>query len=395
MIHSVSDLTKFIKNMFQHESILQGVMVKGEVSNFKIYPSGHAYFTLKDSSSALKCVMFKRRVLSMAFIPRNGMQVIAEGDISVYERDGVYQLYAERLVPDGEGERALAFEQLKERLASEGLFDEKFKKALPLYPKTIGIVTSSSGAVLHDIYRVSKRRNDKVRLVLYPVLVQGDGAAEEISHAIDFFNERYPVDVLIVGRGGGSMEDLWAFNEEIVARAIFKSKIPVISAVGHETDFTLADFVADVRAATPSQAAELAVSSKEELKRNIDNLIVRLVNSKNHYFNTKRNMLKMTIERFLKRNPRQLLNDKKQELDLLREKLEKSSRGVLEKKKLLFESNVEKMELLNPIRVMRRGYSIATDSDGKVIKRIADVKVDNIINLMLADGRFRARVIEK
>ena len=245
-IHNVSEVTNYIKRMFQREPVL-GCIHRGELSNFRCYASGHCYFTLKDAASAIKCVMFRSRAQGLRFRPENGMQVVVSGSISVYERDGVYQLYADHMMPEGAGDLALAFEQLKARLASEGLFDDAHKQPLPRFPKRIGIVTSISGAVLRDIYHVSKRRWPAVQLVLRPVLVQGEEAAAQIAAAIAFFNEKYPVDVLIVGRGGGSMEDLWAFNEEPVVRAIYASKIPVISAVGHETDFTLADFASDQR----------------------------------------------------------------------------------------------------------------------------------------------------
>ena len=258
-VHSVSDVNRYLKDLLAGEPLLQGISVRGEISNFKQYPSGHCYFTLKDTNSALKCVMFRSRAQYLRFLPQNGMQVVAGGSIAVYERDGVYQLYVDNLIPEGTGDLALAFEQLKEKLAAEGLFDPARKQPLPAFPKKIGVVTSSAGAVLRDIYRVSKRRWPGIQLVLYPVQVQGEGAAEQIARGIDFFAEEYAVDVIIAGRGGGSMEDLWAFNEEPVVRAIAACPVPLISAVGHETDFTLADFAADVRAATPSQAAELAV----------------------------------------------------------------------------------------------------------------------------------------
>ena len=241
MVHGVSDVTRLIKHMFDHETLLQNVMVRGEISNFKSYASGHCYFVLKDDKAALRCVLFRRWAEQLPFLPENGMQIIAGGSISVYERDGTYQLYVEQVVPDGAGALTAAYEQLKARLAAEGIFDAERKKPLPTFPHTIGVVTSPSGAVLRDIHRVAKRRWPRVRLALYPAAVQGAGSAEQVAAGISFFNETYPVDVLIVGRGGGSAEDLWSFNEEIVVRAIAASHIPVISAVGHETDYTLAD----------------------------------------------------------------------------------------------------------------------------------------------------------
>ena len=275
-VHSVSDVTRYIKGMFEHEPILSDLLIRGEVSNYKRYPSGHAYFTLKDAGASMKCVMFNGYARNLRFAPENGMQVIAGGNISVYERDGAYQLYVSSLTPEGAGALALAFEQMRDRLAAEGLFDEGHKQPLPRFPRRIGIVTSSAGAVLRDIHNVSKRRWPGVQLILHPVLVQGAGAAEQIADAVAFFNEKYPVDVLIVGRGGGSAEDLWAFNEEVVVRAVYQSRIPVISAVGHETDTTLVDFVSDRRAATPSQAAEFAVPDVVEIERFLMGLRARL-----------------------------------------------------------------------------------------------------------------------
>ncbi len=393
VIHSVSDLTKFIKNMFQYEPILQNVMVRGEISNLKTYTSGHVYFTLKDKNAALKCVMFKSRASTLIFRPENGMQVIADGHVSVYETAGVYQLYVDRLIPDGAGALSLAYEQLKAKLSEEGLFDDEYKKELPRFPKTIGIVTSPSGAVLHDIHHVSKRRDPNIKLVLYPVKVQGDGAAEEIAHAIEFFNEKYPVDVLIVGRGGGSIEDLWAFNEEIVARAIFASKIPVISAVGHETDFTLADFTADVRAATPSQAAELAVPNREELLSLVSGLESRLISSKNYFLRSERGRLIDVIERFMRQSPQKLLADNRQHVDDLALRLKASSSRLLTNKKTNLDTAMDKLELLNPIRVLRRGYSIVYAEDGSILRRINQVKSDETITVMLADGKFKAQIV--
>jgi len=264
-VHSVSDVTQYIKGLFEGEEILSAILIRGELSNFKRYPSGHCYFTLKDAEASMKCVMFNGYARNLRFTPENGMQVIAGGSVSVYERDGVYQLYVNSLTPEGAGALALAFEQLKERLAAEGLFDETHKQPLPRFPRRIGIVTSSAGAVLRDIHKVTKRRWPGIQLILCPVLVQGTEAAGQIAGAVKCFNRKYPVDVLIVGRGGGSAEDLWAFNEEIVVRAIYDSKIPVISAVGHETDTTLADFVSDRRAATPSQAAAPAACLGSQL----------------------------------------------------------------------------------------------------------------------------------
>ena len=255
-IYNVSEVNNYIYNLVFADKILQKIMVRGEISNFKLHTSGHCYLTLKDDKAAIKTVIFRRAAQKIKFRPENGMKVIACGNIGVYERDGAYQLYVSQLIPDGVGELNLYYEQLKQKLTAEGLFDEIYKKPLPFYPKCIGIITSKTGAVLHDIFHVASLRNPNVKLLLYPVKVQGQGSAEEITTALKFFNKQRICDVIIMGRGGGSIEDLWSFNDEQVVRTVFNSKIPVVSAVGHETDYTLTDFVSDMRAATPSQAAE-------------------------------------------------------------------------------------------------------------------------------------------
>ena len=392
MVRTVSDVTRFVKNMFDHEGLLQGLMVRGEVSNFKLYPSGHAYFTLKDETASLKCVMFKSRAQRLAFEPKNGMQVIARGDISVYERDGAYQLYVVGLTPEGAGELAVAFAQLKERLAAEGLFDEARKKALPPYPRTIGVVTSPAGAVLRDIHRVAKRRFPQVRLVLYPSAVQGEEAAPQIAHAIRFFNEKYPVDVLIVGRGGGSAEDLWAFNEEAVVRAIASSRIPVISAVGHETDFSLADFAADVRAATPSQAAELAVPDATDLARRIGDLKDSLGTLRRRWMTAKRDRLARVMERPFWQEPRRLLDLHRQRLDTAMEHFRQRIAAVMTAKRQRLEMDMERLELLSPIRVLRRGYGLVSSASGEVLHSIRHIEKGDTLHIMLTDGRLSAKV---
>ena len=322
------------------------------------------------------------------------MQIIAAGNISVYERDGVYQLYVERVIPDGAGALAAAYEQLKARLSSEGLFDAERKKPLPPFPKTIGIVTSPSGAVLRDIFRVAKRRWPRVRLVLYPAAVQGEEAAAQVAAGILFFNEMYPVDVLIVGRGGGSAEDLWAFNEEIVVRAVAASRIPVISAVGHETDYTLADFVADVRAATPSQAAELAVPDGEELRRHVAGLQARVENVRDGWMKAKRTRLAALTRQSFFREPQRFLRFFRQRLDTVEERFQRLTEKWHTAKRQRLTSAIEKMELLSPVRVLRRGYGIISTPDGDVIRSIRQVRPEENVEVMLADGRFKAHVTE-
>ena len=390
-VHSVSALTQYIKSMFQSEGLLRNVSVEGELSNYKMYASGHCYFTLKDEAASLKGVMFKSRARLLCFQPENGMKVVATGEVSVYERDGAYQLYVERLLPVGAGELSVAFEQLKARLAAEGLFNEEHKKPLPPFPRTIGIVTSLSGAVLRDIYRVSKRRDANVRLVLYPTLVQGEGAAAEIAAAIRFFNEKYPVDLLIVSRGGGSAEDLWAFNEEPVVRAIYDSVIPVISAVGHETDTTLSDYASDVRAATPSQAAELAVPETAALIRRIGECEMRLQKAVKSRLYYERERVERLGGFFLKRSPQALLAERRQRLDMAAEALDRGMHRALLEKQHTFQVAAEKLEMLNPLRVIRRGYSVV-EKDGAAVRSVKELAAGDGILVRLADGSFDAVV---
>ena len=390
-VHSVSEITRYIKNMFDMEPVLQNVMIRGEISNFKQYSSGHCYFTLKDVSSSLKCVMFRSRAQNLRFRPVNGLKIVAAGNISVYDRDGAYQLYVERLMPEGAGELSLAFEQLKARLDAEGLFADAHKKKLPAFPETIGVVTSVSGAVLRDIYHVSKRRNPSVRLVLYPVQVQGDGAAGQIAHAVRFFNRKYPVDVLIIGRGGGSMEDLWAFNEEVVVRAVYDSKIPVISAVGHETDYTLADFVGDVRAATPSQAAELAVPDTSELNRYVAALMARLQGQMQGMLRERRQQLLSCLERMRSKSPVQLLAGRRQRVDTASGSLQQLMQTALLQRRHQVEVQAGKLEMLSPMQVLLRGYGIVASGD-QCLRSVRGLSPGERVHITLADGGFQACV---
>ena len=390
-VHSVSEINRYLKNLIAGESPLQNMLVRGEISNFKQYPSGHCYFTLKDKASALKCVMFRSFAQHLRFLPSNGQQVIAGGSLAVYERDGVYQLYAESLVPEGTGDLALAFGQLKEKLSAEGLFDEVHKKPLPRFPRRIGVVTSLAGAVLRDIYHVSSRRWPMVQLVLYPVQVQGEGAAKQIAEAIAFFNRSCPVDTLIVGRGGGSMEDLQAFNEESVVRAVFASKIPVISAVGHETDFTLIDFVSDKRAATPSQAAELAVPDRAELQRYVHLLSSRLRKVTENYLEERREKLWHLMQRPALKEPQRLLAARRQRLDMAVLKLQQNAKSALTERQHSLEVAMEKLEILSPVQVLRRGYGLV-EQEGHVLTSVKEAKVGSSIKITLKDGSLSARV---
>jgi len=393
-VHSVSDVTRYIKGMFEGEAILSDLLIRGEVSNFKRYPSGHCYFTLKDAGASMKCVMFNGYARSLRFTPENGMQVIAGGSVSVYERDGAYQLYVNALTPEGAGALALAFEQLKEKLHAEGLFDEVHKQPLLRFPRRIGIVTSSAGAVLRDIHKVAKRRWPSVQLILCPVLVQGTEAAGQIAAAIRFFNEKYPVDVLIVGRGGGSAEDLWAFNEEPVVRAIYASRIPVISAVGHETDTTLADFVSDRRAATPSQAAEFAVPDADELRQYADGLLLRLHAGRTRQMEQRSMRLQTLLDRPWYRNPKLLLAVPMQRTDRALERLHHAAKDGRTNARHRLELVLKRLELLNPVQILYRGFSVV-EKDGKTVTRSKELAADDLLTITFADGKVSAVVAAK
>ncbi len=392
-IYSVQELTRYIKHLFEKDNLLRTVAVSGELSNFKRHSSGHCYFTLKDSEATLRSVMFRGRAQSLKFNPHDGMKVVAYGQVAVFERDGQYQLYVDQLIPAGLGELSVAFAQLKEKLAAEGLFREERKKPLPLLPQKIGIVTSQTGAAIRDIITVARRRHPGVTLLLCPVAVQGPEAAGQIAQAIAALNEQSEVEVIIVGRGGGSLEELWAFNEEIVVRAIASSSVPVVSAVGHETDYTLADFAADRRAATPSQAAEFVVPDVGELKRYIVTLrtmsethILSLLKDFRHRVNQ---CLSSTV---LSR-PLDMLAEKQQVVDLLQERLRQTLLQHLSAKQHSFQLAAEKLSLLNPFSVLGRGYSITSLDDGTVVTHCNQTKIDQEIDIILHQGTLRARVV--
>ena len=371
---SVSEVNQYLKQLLESQSDLHHIPVMGEVSNFKRYASGHCYFTLKDEKSALKCVMFKNSAVRLSFTPQNGEKVVALGSISVYERDGVYQLYVTAMRRQGIGDLMQAYEALKEKLTKEGLFDESRKKPLPRLPRAIGIITSPSGAAVHDIITVSRRRNKGVKLILYPVKVQGEEAAGEIVHAIDFFQRNHLADLLIVGRGGGSIEDLWAFNEEPVVRAIAASKIPIISAVGHETDFTLSDFAADARAATPSQAAEFAVIDVAAYRNGIA-----------FYWDKAAKLLEKKI------------HENAQMADSLQQELAQAMEAELDAKKHSLSLMAAKLSALSPLTVLSRGYTITTTAERRAVQGVSDVSVGDTIRTTVADGTISSVVsgIEK
>lgn len=391
-IFTVSDLTKYIKQIFDKDPKLVSIFVKGEISNFKCHYSGHCYFTLKDAGSQIKGVMFKSRAQFLKFEPRDGMKVVAYGQITVFERDGQYQLYTDQLIPDGVGELSIAFNQLKEKLSAEGLFDDSRKKKLCLLPRAIGIVTSPTGAALRDIITVAKRRHPGIPLVLYPVQVQGLEAPGQIVQAISGFNRLNSVDVIIVGRGGGSIEELWAFNDEQVVRAIAASHIPIVSAVGHQTDYTLADFVADRRAATPSQAAEIVVPDVFELNRYIKSLQTMLANNMRLYIKQRRQVVRQLRDNKAFTQPEKYFADKRQLIDSYMERLEQSVRKIIVAKQHALKINTEKLAVLNPLAVLSRGYSLVRTIEGQVVTDTSQVKTGQQLEVILHQGRLNVLV---
>jgi len=393
-IVSVSEITKYIKQLFESDAKTAAVFVRGEISNFKKHYSGHCYFTLKDSNATMKAVMFKSRSQYLKFEPKDGMKVIAGGQITVFERDGQYQLYVQQLVPEGVGELSLAFAQLKEKLEAEGLFADERKKTLPLLPQRVGIVTSATGAVLRDIITVSKRRHPAVVLKLFPVLVQGLEAPMEIVHAIEVLNKEANVDVIIVGRGGGSIEDLWAFNDERVVRAVAGSAIPIVAAIGHQTDYTLTDFVADQRAATPSQAAEIVVPDVRELTKYITTLKNSLENNIRGLVRNHRLRVEQSVQSRVFTSPHEFLTIRQQMLDRLIQDLEKSMRQILRVKQHQFQIITEKMAMLNPLEVLARGYSIVRDEKRKLIRDAKTIKAGQHLEVILNQGSMNVKVIQ-
>ena len=389
---TVTDLNKYIKNKIDGDEMLNNVLVKGEISNFKNHYTGHMYFTLKDESSLIKCVMFKSYTTHLSFMPKDGMKVMVLGSVAVFERDGVYQIYAKAMKEDGLGSLYTAYEELKKKLEQEGLFEEAHKKKIPFMPKTIGVLTSNTGAVIRDIINVSTRRNPGVHIRLYPVPVQGPGAAEKIAEGIKFMNENKLADVLIIGRGGGSLEDLWPFNEEIVARAIYDSELPIISAVGHETDFTIADFVADLRAPSPSAAAELAVANIDDVRETL-----KLYNNRYKVALKKKiELMRLSYEKCMARpaykNPTQKINEQYMVIDMKVKALQNNMMLKLKEAKTSFVKETAKLDSLSPLKTLTRGYSIVTEQDGKIIKSVNDLNSGEKVNLRLSDGQKTATI---
>ncbi|MBE6748635.1 MAG: exodeoxyribonuclease VII large subunit [Ruminococcaceae bacterium] len=390
-VYSVTELNNYVKALLDNDDNLKNVFVTGEISNFKNHYSGHMYMTIKDEGGAIKAVMFSSYASRLKFVPENGMKVIIFGSVSLYNKDGSYQLYITDMQPDGIGALNLAYEQLKEKLGKEGLFNTEFKKAIPVFPDKIGVMTAPDGAAVRDIFSVLKRRYPVAEIVFCPVAVQGEAAAPDIAKAIKLFNEKNAADVLIVGRGGGSLEDLWAFNEEIVARAIFESNIPVISAVGHETDFTIADFVADLRAPTPSAAAELAVPDIFELKSDLLGLKQHLAVLMKNRLNSEREYLENTEKRLNLLSPVNKILNSRQELSNLYEKAVNSLNLKLNEEKAKVSVLASKLDALSPLAVLSRGYSIVY-TDDLPIKSVNDVTKGDNIKIKVTDGEFFATV---
>ena len=393
-ILSVTQINEYIRSVLDHEPLLSGVAIQGEISNYKVYPSGHHYFTLKDENASLKCVMFKSSAIKLRVKPENGMNVVAIGKVSVYPRDGAYQLYCTNLMVSGAGDLHVAFEQLKTKLAQMGLFDESHKKPIPKFPKTIGIVTSSAGAAIHDILRVLRHRYPVAKVRLLPVRVQGAEAPDEIVSAIDYANEHRLADVLIVGRGGGSMEDLWSFNDEKVAYAIYRSEIPVISAVGHEPDITIADYVADLRAATPSNAAELVAPDQSALMQTVDGYYATMQTQMQNKLRHFRTQLSVLSGSPALQSPESYLQQHRKNLQLISNKLIILQEATLRNHKNKFISLTAKLDAMSPLKVLTRGYSVVMDENNCVIKSVENVSAGEAISLMLSDGTIYGTVTE-
>ena len=391
-ILDVSQVNEYIKNLMDGDELLAGLCIRGELSNYKIYPSGHHYFTLKDAGGALRCVMFRSSAARLRFRPENGMKVLAMGRITVFPRDGAYQLYCSDVTPDGVGDLYVAFEQLKRKLSSEGLFDAQYKKPLPPFPHRIAIITSGAGAAIMDMLRILGKRYPLSKVVILPVRVQGAEAPAEIAGAIRYANKYQIADVIITGRGGGSIEDLWAFNSEELARTIAACPIPVISAVGHETDFTICDFVADRRAPTPSAAAELAVPETHELMHKIDNIIGRMSLLLSRRLESGRQVLDFYMKQGVFAHPERLFEDRKMQLLLLGQRLETAENNKLVAARHALAERGAKLEALSPLSILSRGYSVATGADGRVLTMATQTAVGEDIALRLADGALHAKV---
>ena len=392
-IYTVSQVNQYIKSLLDRDRELTALYVRGEISNYKAYPSGHHYFSLKDGEGAIRCVMFKREAMSLRFRPENGMKVIAFGRVAVFPRDGQYQLYCTSLTPEGVGDLHLAFEQLKQKLYGEGLFDPAHKKPIPKFPKRIALITSSAGAAVRDMLRILGARWPMAEVFLLPVRVQGAEAPGEICAAIAWANRHQVADLIITGRGGGSMEDLWAFNDENVARTIYHSAIPVISAVGHEPDVTIADFVADLRAATPSNAAELAVPDQNEVAVWLRQMEGRLAQAMGRKLESARKDLDRAARCRALQDPMNYVDDKRMVLDYQREKLAAGLNAALNRERQRFGQLASKLDALSPLKVLGRGYAIPRKADGGVVRSVAAVAPGDELKLRVADGEISCQVV--
>lgn len=394
-VYSVEQINRYIRNLLENDFILNSFWVKGEISNFKAHSSGHLYFTLKDAFASIQCVMFEGAAQLLPFLPENGLSVAVCGYVSVYEKTGQYQLYAELIEPLGVGSLTLAFEQLKEKLAVEGLFDAEYKREICPYPKCVAVVTSPTGAAVRDVIRIIKRRNHTVKIVVVPVLVQGEYAPDSIVEGIKLVNQWGKADTLIVGRGGGSLEDLWAFNEEKVARAIFASEIPVISAVGHETDFTIADFVADLRASTPSAAAELSVKNLEDMTEQFQSVVSRLEYAVTNQMIQWKKRLEFILQAKVLQQP--LIQIQKQDsyIKQLQKQLEKQVYYILEKKQQKYNALKQQLDVVSPLKVLQRGYLLAKNEKGATLTTVKSIQKGENITLYFQDGTARATIIER
>ena len=391
---SIAELNGYISSLLDRDGMLSAVAVRGEISNYKVYPSGHHYFTLKDENASLKCVMFRGNAVRLRFRPENGMQVIAMGKISVYPRDGAYQLYCTALVIDGVGDLYAAFEQLKSKLAAQGLFDPAHKKELPKYPETIGIITSSAGAAIHDILRILNKRYPLAKVRLLPVRVQGAEAPGEIESAIRYANKYNLADLLIVGRGGGSIEDLWAFNDEGVARAIYDSRIPVISAVGHEPDVTISDYVSDLRAATPSNAAELAVPDKDVLYQSLDTALSAMSLALQRQIRLARTKLGTLAGSAVLQAPTQYITQRRNALEHMNERMQSVQSQVINRKKQSYISQAAKLDAMSPLKVLTRGYAVVQSKTTEdIIKSVQQINPGDRVQISVSDGYMDAEVI--
>ncbi|WP_195269169.1 exodeoxyribonuclease VII large subunit [Eubacterium sp. 1001713B170207_170306_E7] len=392
---SVTEVNHFIKTMLDGNSVLKNLMVEGEISNLKFHSSGHVYFSLKDSQSRIACVMFRNHVQNLKFRPEEGMKITIKGGISVFERNGQYQIYVRSMEPQGVGALYKAFEQLKAKYEALGWLDASQKKPLPEYIHRVGIVTSPTGAAVRDMISVIRRRNPQIHIVIYPTLVQGDGAAEGIARGIETFNHLGSVDVIIIGRGGGSMEDLWAFNEEMVGEAVHASQISIISAVGHETDFTIADFVADLRAPTPSVAGELVAENLLEWAGALTQLESRLLRAMNRHIESSRASLAQAAARLLRSGPESQVADTRLYLDALQDRLQRSMRLEIERQRGKLESAALRLDALNPANVLKRGYVLAEDKDGRLVRSASGAEAAGTMRLKFHDGEVIVSVIKE